>query len=319
MDEDSHFNAEFDFGLTRDEPGSVLQHHNFIASSTDFNISGGTFTSVINNYPSNRPSDLIPFEKMAELYCDSHLKTVYIYAFCHTEFELADVAPNCWFRLHSSKVPHAVLSGVILVHYKSGCSWLAHANSFFSRLRITSNQEKYYLVDRIHFEISFSISSQTHPEGTLFLCPMNEFQCGPSSSRWPDCPAYWSLDPLGASRLSTEEAERLGFPSIQLATKIYVKSWDEHFYAGLRKFHQVKGFDPDSQDVAWELYPQYELLTEADAPFAPVNLDDEVITKEDNESIYSRPTDAQSLSPGSECGSSGKPPMNIRSYGVRSG
>ncbi|KAJ7735460.1 hypothetical protein B0H16DRAFT_1245944, partial [Mycena metata] len=69
---------------------------------------------------------------------------------------------------------------------------------------------------------------------------------------------YWSLDPEGIEVLSTEEVERLGFPPFRLATEIKIMSWDAGVYAGLRKFHQAKGFDPDSQDIARYLgYPLY--------------------------------------------------------------
>jgi sRNA-binding protein len=46
-------------------------------------------------------------------------------------------------------------------------------------------------------------------------------------------------------------------------------SWDPGVYAGLRKFHQLKGFDPESEDVARHLgYPIYQLSREIDTPFA---------------------------------------------------
>ncbi|KAJ7858600.1 hypothetical protein B0H13DRAFT_1471805, partial [Mycena leptocephala] len=70
---------------------------------------------------------------------------------------------------------------------------------------------------------------------------------------WPDCPAYWSLDPAGVKRLGTEEAVHFGFPSIELTTTVFGRSWDASVYAGLRQFHRAKGFDPDSQEVASHL------------------------------------------------------------------
>ncbi|KAJ7874279.1 hypothetical protein B0H13DRAFT_1633173, partial [Mycena leptocephala] len=86
---------------------------------------------------------------------------------------------------------------------------------------------------------------------------------------WPEGPAYWSLDPSGVERLSTEDAIELGFPSILLSTKIWGFSWDASVYAGLRHFHQAKGFVRDSQDVARHLGERlYQLSNEMDAPFA---------------------------------------------------
>ncbi|KAJ7340583.1 hypothetical protein DFH08DRAFT_665092, partial [Mycena albidolilacea] len=71
---------------------------------------------------------------------------------------------------------------------------------------------------------------------------------------------YWSLDSTGAKRLSSEDAASLGFPTTQLSTLVVGCSWDASVYAGISQFHQAKGFDPESQDVAQHLgRPLYEL------------------------------------------------------------
>ncbi|KAJ7687133.1 hypothetical protein B0H17DRAFT_909495, partial [Mycena rosella] len=89
------------------------------------------------------------------------------------------------------------------------------------------------------------------PPGYLFLCPGEDFHSdNPTCVRHPDCPAYWSLDPTGVERLSTEEATDLGFPSFKFAVTARVCFWDASVYDGLRQFHEAKGFDPYSQDVA---------------------------------------------------------------------
>jgi hypothetical protein len=118
-------------------------------------------------------------------------------------------------------------------------------------------------VDNIYFRIRIPATPQDGPSGYLFLCPAKDFQTGPSSFRWPDCPAYWSVDPAGAQRLSPDETARLGFPSIQLITEVREWSWDSSVYSGLRQFHQAKGFDADSQDIARHIgYPLYQLSTD---------------------------------------------------------
>ncbi|KAJ7063839.1 hypothetical protein C8F01DRAFT_984282, partial [Mycena amicta] len=74
---------------------------------------------------------------------------------------------------------------------------------------------------------------------------------------------YWSLDPTGVERLSTEEASRLGFPSFDLTSKVSVVSWDDSVYGGIRKFQRAKGFNPYTQDVARALgHPLYNLPAE---------------------------------------------------------
>ncbi|KAJ7041853.1 hypothetical protein C8F04DRAFT_131485 [Mycena alexandri] len=164
-------------------------------------------------------------------------------------------------------------------------TWLSQANHVFARLNITSNFEDYLVAENLHFTIETRPTTTTPPLGYLFLCPVKDLQIGSSAFKWPACPAYWSLDPSGLERLSTEEATRLGFPSIHLTTMVVGYSWDTRVYAGLRRFHRAKGFEPDTQAVARHLgCPLYKLHMEPnpgfghDAPplqsFFHVNVDD---------------------------------------------
>ncbi|KAJ7651211.1 hypothetical protein FB45DRAFT_1078780, partial [Roridomyces roridus] len=71
---------------------------------------------------------------------------------------------------------------------------------------------------------------------------------------------YWSLDPSGAPALSPEQAERFGFPSLQLSTRYWIRTWEDKVYEALRDFHTAKGFDPYSQEAAQHHnYPLYEV------------------------------------------------------------
>jgi hypothetical protein len=120
-------------------------------------------------------------------------------------------------------------------------------------------------VRSVEFKLEIWPTAEDPPMGYLFLCPRDHFQMGLFSFRWPHCPAYWSLDPSGVERLSAEDATYLGFPSISLSTEIGGRSWDGSVYAGLCQFHQAKGFDPDTQDVARHLHHSlYQLV----GPFA---------------------------------------------------
>ncbi|KAJ7111786.1 hypothetical protein C8R44DRAFT_798658 [Mycena epipterygia] len=150
--------------------------------------------------------------------------------------------------------------------------WFSQAHYIFGCLNITSNYENYVFISQLIYSLTISFVYNT-PEGYLFLCPMEELQTGPCSLRWPNCPAYWSLDASGGERLGSEEARRLGFPRIEFDMKIYGRSWDTTFYAGLRKFYQAKGFDPDTQDVARHLeYSLYQFNEEAPCPHNKDNL-----------------------------------------------
>ncbi|KAJ7710252.1 hypothetical protein B0H16DRAFT_1820981, partial [Mycena metata] len=160
---------------------------------------------------------------------------------------------------HSHTQAASTLDPISLLHRLNSHDpegWLSQANHVFSRLQITSNLEDYgasrkslpFSDKSVYFIITVGNAGQGLPPGYLFLCPPDNFRTGPTSFKWPNRPAYWSLDPDGIEVLSTEEAERLGFPPFRLATEIKRMSWDASVYAGLRKFHQAKGFDPDSQD-----------------------------------------------------------------------
>jgi hypothetical protein len=107
------------------------------------------------------------------------------------------------------------------------------------------------------------------PNGYLFVCPPKFFETGQNSLQWPDYPAYWSLDPSGASPLNTEDAKILGFPIIHIETIIEGYSWNKSVYDGLRRFHLGKGFNPESQELAIHLgYPLYKLSSQPDTPSA---------------------------------------------------
>ncbi|KAJ7706580.1 hypothetical protein B0H16DRAFT_1901600 [Mycena metata] len=180
---------------------------------------------------------------------------------------------NGWTRFDTKDVCNSILLYTLDFPFNYS-AWLTQANHIFSRLRITSNLEHYTLVHQVKFQITIGNTKEEAPPGYLFLCLTTEFQTAPTSFRWPECPAYWSPDPSGVDRLSTEEATQLGFPSFQLTTRVHGDSWDAGVYTGLRQFHRAKGFDPDSQDVARHLgYPLYELSREVDSPFAHVEED----------------------------------------------
>ncbi|KAJ6463001.1 exonuclease V [Mycena sanguinolenta] len=117
--------------------------------------------------------------------------------------------------------------------------------------------------------------------------------------QWPDHPAYWYLDESGAERLPPEDAINFGFPSFRLSAELGGYSWDASVYAGVRQFHQAKGFDPDIQDVSRHMgHPLYQFckLYQFSRPFA--HLDDqysETISKGDNTSDGEDTSDGQNI------------------------
>ncbi|KAJ6575830.1 hypothetical protein B0H10DRAFT_2236720 [Mycena sp. CBHHK59/15] len=134
---------------------------------------------------------------------------------------------------------------VTCVFSPHGRYWLAQANHIFNRLKITSKYEDYCFVDKVSY-----------------LQECLEMANIPAAY-------YWSLDPDGARKLSTAEAEDLGLPRLQLQMSVGLRNWDQVAYTALRQFHQGKSFDPDTQYVARHLgYPLYQLSGEPGSPFA---------------------------------------------------
>ncbi|KAF8196379.1 hypothetical protein K438DRAFT_759377 [Mycena galopus ATCC 62051] len=132
-------------------------------------------------------------------------------------------------------------------------SWLAQANHIFSQSNISDRCERFAVVVRITIKLTFEGSVAGLPPGFLFLycpSPLNSKSTDVRNSR---SIAYWALDRIGQQRLSAEEAQSLGFPEIKAEIGVHVKSWDSTTYLILRQFHQGKGFDPDSKEVARHL------------------------------------------------------------------
>jgi hypothetical protein len=99
------------------------------------------------------------------------------------------------------------------------------------------------------------------PPGYLFLCPLAEFEThDPAWFVIPDCSAYWSVDSSGVEQLCTEDARTLGFPDINSWIEVQGVFWYSSVYTGIHQFHEAKGFDPDSQDMAMHLgYPLFQI------------------------------------------------------------
>ncbi|KAJ6582599.1 hypothetical protein DFH09DRAFT_287323 [Mycena vulgaris] len=191
---------------------------------------------------------------------------------------------NGWSRYKSDRVS----SNICLTAWDAGAQlWISQANHIFNSLQITSNLNNYVLIRRIEMGLHLVEPAPTRdpPPGFLFVCPERNLQVGPSSFRWPDSPAYWSLDPLGRERLGPQEAGRLGFPTIEPFIKIQGLFWDSGVYAGLHEFHQAQGFDPDSQEIARHLgHPIYQVSNELDILVAR-GLDGDYLGVDDAENL----------------------------------
>ncbi|KAJ7835798.1 hypothetical protein B0H13DRAFT_1913424 [Mycena leptocephala] len=169
-----------------------------------------------------------------------------------------------------------VNSGIVVNTYRhricitGASSWLAQANYIFDRLEITRGFDDFALVNNIDYYLQLLGPTDNLAPGYLFLCPLAELQAGaPRSFRIPDRVAYWSLDPSGVDRLCDEAAQDLGFPVIQLQVIIVGASWDAGVYNRIRQFHEGKGSNPYSEEVALAIgYPLFQLSCDREALLA---------------------------------------------------
>ncbi|KAJ7896303.1 hypothetical protein B0H14DRAFT_2558224 [Mycena olivaceomarginata] len=181
------------------------------------------------------------------------------------EHNLVEVGGG-WVRLESEHVEQIEeIFRKIYCGASEFAFWLTQANHIFNHLRITTGQDDYglsilFFVHSIEYQLMISGAANI-PQGYLFLCPLTGLQSGlPTRMCLPACPAYWSLEPSGAQSLSTDEAERLGFPTINLVMEVQGMYMVGSLYSGLCQLYQGKGFDAYSQDVAQKLgYPLYQV------------------------------------------------------------
>ncbi|KAJ7616634.1 hypothetical protein FB45DRAFT_1008066 [Roridomyces roridus] len=191
------------------------------------------------------------------------LGSVKVFPVGWTESIQEDLMDGGWTRMKHRRATRYTCSCSFMALDKSVSDWFSQSNYIFKKLGITAEHERYAFLSTVTFELRISESriSPSLSGGYLFLRPIADFQVGATSFRWPsptndeESPVYyWSLDPLGAHRLSTDEAHRLGFPEITLCRPWSRSSrWSVEVYEGLRKFHEAKGFDPDTQDLARQL------------------------------------------------------------------
>ncbi|KAF7344250.1 hypothetical protein MVEN_01716300 [Mycena venus] len=182
---------------------------------------------------------------------------------CWTRITLEEgtsILENGWTRVNSADVADEYLRRI---YSKDSCSegWIAQANHIFNSLNIKSDFENHFLVHGIQCWLRLSGLTKDLPPGYLFLCPFAEFEADVLGCfELSECPAYWSHDASGTECLSKEEARNLGFPDINFEMTVAGLLWDSSIYDGVHQFHEAKGFDPYSQEVAIELgYPLFEI------------------------------------------------------------
>ncbi|KAJ7509633.1 hypothetical protein B0H11DRAFT_1960453 [Mycena galericulata] len=176
---------------------------------------------------------------------------------------------NGWTRFQCSEFSGIAVSRNFRASEHDMHVLFSQAGHILSSLNITSNYEEYRWTQALYFHLPLK---KHLPDGYLFLCPSNDLKTpGDGFFQITDCQAYWSLEASGIQKLSAEEAVSLGFPAPVLQVQLISENLGEYEYGTLRKFHQAKGFDPDSQDVARHLgYPLYQICGHPAPPFTHV-------------------------------------------------
>ncbi|KAK6984890.1 hypothetical protein R3P38DRAFT_3292252 [Favolaschia claudopus] len=178
---------------------------------------------------------------------------------------------NGWTRIHfGSPDRPAILRQLISLVRPTASTWLSQANHILAHLGSDMDSSHYAYVQQVKY-IYRMLPSESTPlpsQAFLFLPSMRELMSyNGARLRYPDISRCWSFDPAGVKRLTDEEASELGFPEVELRMEAHGHYWDPSVYEGIREFHQAKGFDSESQDVAKHLgHPLYRLSNGVDPP-----------------------------------------------------
>ncbi|KAJ7831023.1 hypothetical protein B0H14DRAFT_3872387 [Mycena olivaceomarginata] len=137
--------------------------------------------------------------------------------------------------------------------------WLAQANACLGPT-IAKGKHGYGAINTLGWAVASDhrFKATLHPEGTtravhLSIAPITakyegarvraDFDYLQSDS------FYWSLDPGGIPRLSTEECDSLGLPRLRFIFLLAGNFWHEYHYSAVREFLRVKGLDPYGHDL----------------------------------------------------------------------
>ncbi|KAJ6597521.1 hypothetical protein DFH09DRAFT_1304320 [Mycena vulgaris] len=175
--------------------------------------------------------------------------------------------------------------------------WLSQANSLApeggSKI---STIDKYYIPSGVKFRISIWYPHDNFtlrgtfmadvPKRDIYLFlfqPRVECLDGYPVIRIPPASEafYWSIDPRGATKLTSEMAEEIGVPYVFFETWVTGVSWTRRDYEILAEFHGAKGFNPLSRDVASNLgYPLIKGNTTTHTSLSEINSNEVESTKE---------------------------------------
>ncbi|KAJ7729589.1 hypothetical protein B0H16DRAFT_1586638 [Mycena metata] len=140
-------------------------------------------------------------------------------------------------------------------------SWLAQANTCIGPA-ISDGKQLYGVINTLGYAIYSdpAFKHLLHPAGIvqelyLFVPPIAikyeklRVRVDPPQSDY----FYWSWDPAGTIRLSSEQCDSIGIPRLRLYFIRGANCWREYHYSAIREFSRAKGFDPCTYDLAQSL------------------------------------------------------------------
>ncbi|KAJ7714609.1 hypothetical protein B0H16DRAFT_1807753 [Mycena metata] len=147
-------------------------------------------------------------------------------------------------------------TGKVAIH----SNWLAQANKCIGKaITDGSSLYRYGVVNLLACGIitQKEFSFMLRPEGTvqeahIFPCSVEIKRQGSRIGlELPEADQlYWSLDPLGKTRLTQEESDSLGLPRLQFGFFTTAHFWHDYQYSALCAFWQARGLNPYSNDIA---------------------------------------------------------------------
>ncbi|KAJ7751356.1 hypothetical protein B0H16DRAFT_829637 [Mycena metata] len=140
-------------------------------------------------------------------------------------------------------------------------TWLAQANKCIGRAITGTTRYRSGVVSTLGCAIfpqnQDGSPSTLRPEGIaqevhIFPCSVAiKSEGGRIGLEFPEVDQfYWSLDPLGKTRLTQKESDALGFPRLRFCFVTAVNFWHDYQYSALSAFWQARGLNPHSNDVA---------------------------------------------------------------------
>ncbi|KAJ7111710.1 hypothetical protein C8R44DRAFT_882772 [Mycena epipterygia] len=233
--------------------------------------------------------DLVPAKQMLEKYCDSPILTVCLWGCIDEDFWMADEYFNSmagielnivdhtkWIRPETGRLCIDLIAdafGVLplLTWDRPSFRGLDNLGSLLKPQKSSKPEiiasisfEDYHRTCAEHLskKNTYRIPIATHVSvklGTLIHDLGPEFNSATEIACLPDCifrDCGWEWVPEGESVVMENGWTRK-------------RSWDGSVYSGLRQFHECKGFDPYTQDVAHHLeYPLLQFCPGLDTPFA---------------------------------------------------